>query len=125
MSRQKKRGRLIEEVEEIGRGLLLRHRPGIWMRLKTNTEGYTRLGDPGLLSRYNYCLLAGRSGDRISVGARFSAPGPGAHPAPYTGSFPGVKRQGRGADHPPLSISEFKERVELYVYPFLGLCVLF
>jgi hypothetical protein len=40
---------------------------------------------------------AGRSGDRIPVGARFSAPvqtGPGAHPASCamgTGSFPGVK----------------------------------
>jgi len=46
------------------------------------------------------------SGDRIPVGARFSAPvqtGPGAHPASYTmvtGSFPGVKRPGRGIDHP-------------------------
>ena len=32
-------------------------------------------------------LRAGRSGDRILVGARFSAPvqtGPGAHPASYT-----------------------------------------
>ena len=41
--------------------------------------------------------------------AKFSAPiqtGPGAHPAACTmgtGSFPGVKRQGRGADHPPPS----------------------
>jgi hypothetical protein len=40
-------------------------------------------------------------------GARFFAPlqtGPGAHPAPYTvgsGSFLGVKRPGRGVDHPP------------------------
>jgi len=40
-------------------------------------------------------------------GARFFAPvqtGPGAHPAPYTmgtGSFPVVKRPGRGVDHPP------------------------
>ena len=39
--------------------------------------------------------------------ARFSAPvqtGPGAHPASCTmgaGSFPGVKRPGRGAEHPP------------------------
>ena len=38
---------------------------------------------------------------------RFSAPvqtGPGAHPASCTmgtGSFLGVKRSGRGADHPP------------------------
>ena len=41
------------------------------------------------------------------VGARFSAPvqtGPGAHTPFYTvgtGSFPGVKRPERGADHPP------------------------
>ena len=40
-------------------------------------------------------------------GAGFSAPalnGPGDHPASYTigtGSFPGVKRPGRGVDHPP------------------------
>jgi len=42
-------------------------------------------------------LLAGRSGDRIQLGARFSVPvqtGPGAHPASCTMgtvSFPGVK----------------------------------
>jgi hypothetical protein len=41
------------------------------------------------------------------VGARFSATvqtGHEAHPASYkmgTGSFPGVKRPGRGVDHPP------------------------
>jgi len=52
-------------------------------------------------------LRAGRSGDRIPVGARFSAPvqtGSEAHPASYTtgtGSFPGVKRPGSGFDHPP------------------------
>jgi len=39
--------------------------------------------------------------------ARFSAPvqiDPGSHSASYTmgtGSFPGVKRPGRGVDHPP------------------------
>jgi len=45
-------------------------------------------------------------------GARFTArvqPGPEAHPASYTmgtGSFPEVKRPGRGVDHPPPSIAE-------------------
>jgi len=33
-----------------------------------------------------------------------------------TGSFPGVKRPGRGVDHPPPSSSKVKERVELYLY---------
>ena len=56
------------------------------------------------------------------MGARFSAPvqtGPGAQPASYTmgtGSFPGVKRPGRGVDHPPPARAEGKERVELYLY---------
>ena len=67
-------------------------------------------------------LRAGRSGDRIPVGMRFSAPvqtGPGAHPASYiksTGSFPVVNRPGRGLDHPPPSSADVKERVELYLY---------
>jgi hypothetical protein len=45
-------------------------------------------------------------------GARFFAhvqTGPGAHPASCTigtGSFSGVKRSGRGADHPPLPSAE-------------------
>jgi hypothetical protein len=47
-----------------------------------------------------------QSGDRIPVGGRFSASaqtGPVAHPASYTmgtGSFQGVRRPGRGVDHP-------------------------
>ena len=78
-------------------------------------------------------LQAERSGDRIPVGARFPAPvqtGPGAHPASYTmgtGSFPGVKRPGRGVDHPPPSSAEVIGRVELYIcspsgpsWPVLG-----
>jgi hypothetical protein len=52
-------------------------------------------------------LRAGRSGDRIPVGVRFSATvqtGPVPHPTSYTmgtGSFPGVKRPGCGVDHLP------------------------
>ena len=48
-------------------------------------------------------------------GARFSAPvqtDPGAYPASCTmgtGSFPGVKRLGRGADYPPPSSAEVKK----------------
>jgi len=31
-------------------------------------------------------------------------------------SFTGVRRLGRGADNPPLSSAEVKERAELYLY---------
>ena len=44
---------------------------------------------------------------------------PWAHPASYTmgtGSFPGVKQPGRGADHPLSSSAEVEERVELHLY---------
>ena len=60
-------------------------------------------------------------------GARFSAPvqtGPGAQPAPYTMGtvpFPGVKRPGSGADHPPSFSAEVKERVQYTSTSFLGL----
>jgi hypothetical protein len=48
-------------------------------------------------------------------GVRFSTTvqtGPEAHPASYTmgtGSFPGVKQPGHGADHPPPSSAEVKK----------------
>jgi hypothetical protein len=60
------------------------------------------------VQRYSDWLRPGRFGDRILVGARFFAhvqTGHGAHLASFTvgtGSFPGVKRPRRGADHPPL-----------------------
>jgi hypothetical protein len=59
-------------------------------------------------------LRDGRSGDRIPVGARFSAyvqTGPVAHQAfctMGTGPVPGLQRSGRGADHPPPSNAEVK-----------------
>jgi hypothetical protein len=56
------------------------------------------------------------------VEARFSAPvqtGPGAYPASGTmssGSFTGVKRPGRDADHPLLCSAKVKERVQLCLH---------
>ena len=76
----------------------------------------------GTATRYG----AGRSGGRIPAGARLTAPvhtSSEAHPASYTkgtGSFLGVKRPGRGVDHPPPSSAEVKERVELYLYSLSG-----
>jgi hypothetical protein len=73
------------------------------------------LSEPGEISRYSDSQRVGRSGDRIPVGARFSAPGQtvaGAHPASYTmdtGSFPWAKRPGRGVDHPTPSRAEVKK----------------
>jgi hypothetical protein len=52
---------------------------------------------------------------KIPVGARLFVhvqTGLGAHPASCimgTGSFPGVKRPGRGADHPPPPSAEVKK----------------
>ena len=64
--------------------------------------------------------------DRLGIesrwGARFSAlvkTGAGAYPASCTmgtGSFPGVKRPRRGADHPPPSKCRGYGRVGLYLY---------
>ena len=59
-------------------------------------------------------LRPGRSGERYPVEARFSAPiqtYPGAHPdysTMGTGSFPGVKRPGRGVDYPLPSSAEYE-----------------
>jgi len=67
-------------------------------------------------------LQAGWSGDRIPVGGeifgiRADRPwGPtGLLYNGYQVSFPGVKRPGRGIDHPPASSAEGKERIELYL----------
>ena len=70
------------------------------------------------LSRYSYSLRAGRSGDRIPVGGRDlphpSRPALGPHPTSCLST--GVKRSGRGADHPPSSRCRGHETVELYLY---------
>jgi hypothetical protein len=70
-------------------------------------------------------LSAGRSGDRIPVGAIFSLPvqtGPGAHPASQTvyRVFPGHKAAWAWRWHPAPSSAEFKVRLELYLYSPYG-----
>ena len=62
----------------------------------------------GERSRYSDSLRPGRSGDRIPVRAKFSAPvqtGPGALPSllysGYRVSFPLLKQPARGVNHPP------------------------
>ena len=58
--------------------------------------------------------------ERFSISVRT---GPGSHPASYTKgnvSFSGVKRPGRGVDHPPPSSAEVKQRVDLYLYSPYG-----
>jgi len=95
-----------------------------YRRLTANTEAVVVI----LTERQDSASvgIAGRSGDRIPVEARFSAPvqtGPEAHPDSYkmgTGSFTGEKRPGRGVDHPPPSIADVKERVEIYLYSSSG-----
>jgi hypothetical protein len=55
--------------------------------------------------------------DSISVEARFSSlvlTGSGSHPASCT------MDAGRGVDQPPLSSTEVKERVEIYLYSPVG-----
>ena len=76
-------------------------------------------------------LRAGRFGVRIPVGERFFAAvqtGPGAHSALYTmgtGSFPGVKRPGRGIDHQPHLSPVLKKEYSHTSTPLLGLRGLF
>jgi hypothetical protein len=100
----------------------------IWgeIQLKCCTHGneYKHTMWAGLLSRYSGRLRAGRSRDRILVGTRFFAhiqTDPGAHPAYCTmgtGSFPGVKRPGRGADHPPLLAPRTRKSRAIPLLPF-------
>ena len=81
----------------------------MWVGRDSSVGTATRYGmdGPGIESRWR---------------ARFSVPVqtfPGVHPASGTmgtGSFQGVKRPGRGVDHPPPFRAEVKERVQLYLY---------
>jgi hypothetical protein len=78
---------------------------------------------PGQLRRYSDSVRAGRSGDRLPVGARFSAPvqtGLWAHLASYKLVFPGSKVAGEWRWPPTPSSAEVKARVELYLYSPCG-----
>ena len=77
----------------------------------------------GIANRYG---LDG-PGIESRCGAKFSAPvhtGPEAYPASYTigaGSFPGVKRRGRGVDHPTHPAPRLKKEWSYTSTPPLGL----
>ena len=69
-------------------------------------------GRPGWLSRYTDSLRA-----RRSAPIQTTALGHTQLPAIWVpGLFPGVKRSGRGVNHPHPSSTEVKERVEVYLY---------
>jgi hypothetical protein len=56
--------------------------------------------------------IATGCGDRIPVGAGYFTQSRPAHPASFTmgtGSFPGINRPGRGADHPSHSSARSRE----------------
>jgi hypothetical protein len=95
-------------------------------RKPTSVFALPFLNGTGYRSRHSDSLRAGRSGDQIPVASRYSIPvhnGPGIKPSSCTmgtGSFPGVKRPGRGVDHPPPSSAEVKERVEVNLYSPFG-----
>ena len=96
------------------------HRHYIFYREFAPSSRPLILCGPELISRYCDSLRVERSGDRIPVRARFSAPiqtGPGAHPASYTvgtGSLSGGSKETGAWCWPPTPPRvDFKERVEL------------
>jgi hypothetical protein len=73
-------------------------------------------------------MFVGGQDSSVSIATRYGLDGPGIEfrwvrdfPHPFrpsrcamgTGSFPAIKWRGCGVDHPPLSRTDVKERVEL------------
>jgi hypothetical protein len=77
---------------------------------------------PGKRSQYSDSLRLDGPGIESRCGKDFTNPsrralGPNQPPVQWVpGLFLGVKRPGRGVDHPPPSSAEVKEKVKLYLY---------
>jgi hypothetical protein len=90
------------------------HKGDTWYSRDSSVGIATRYGvdGPGIESKWGRAI--------------FSAPvqtDPGTHPTSntmVTGPSSGVKRPGRGVDHPPPSSAEGKDGVELYFYSTSG-----
>jgi len=89
--------------------LASRHGAPLKKKFEFSGGTYTTVGrdsSVGIATRYG---LVG-PGIELRWGRDFPHP---SRPALGTGYLPGVKRPGRGVDHPPSSSAEVKERVEL------------
>ena len=92
----------------------------LWISSAYNYFGYVHVMLSVCVAIFKQIIFSSR------FGARFSAPvqaGPEAHPANCTmdvGSFPVVKRLGRGVNHPPSYSAEVKGRVQLYFHSLSG-----
>jgi hypothetical protein len=90
------------------------------------SSAYILTSGPGWRSQYCDSIQAGWSGNRILVGAGFSAPvqsGPGAHPASFTmgtGSLSWGKVARAWLTPPSPFCTKVKEKVELYLYSRSG-----
>ena len=95
----------------------------VWHNFNSPTEANMgRDSSVGIANSYGLegPSIESRQGARISASVQT---GPGAHPARCTvdtGSFPGVKRPGRGTDYPPPSKCRGHEKVGLHLYSTSG-----
>jgi hypothetical protein len=98
---------------QIGRVISLAKRPSVSQRLFHEVRwGYYNLHKPFKTSNI---LLTGLA-YTFSCWCKCVQNGPPNLPSNgYQGSFPGLKRPGREADHSPPSTAEVKERMELYL----------
>jgi len=72
----------------------------------------------GLSTRYGRLTVRGSSPVGGDIFCTLQN-GPEVHPASYsrgTWSFPGIKRPGRGVEHPPPLCAEVTEKEKLYLY---------